>query len=116
MMVLDVNLLIYAVNEDSPLDKKAQTWLRATLSGTESVGLPWIILLASLTLTTRAGVFQKPRPVRAALDLVETWLIKPTRRSLSLAYRAAHSSPAGSVVAPGHRWKSHVRRSSGGIG
>ena len=56
MIVVDVNLLIYAVNEDSPDHHKARSWLEATVSGTETVGLPWIVLLAFLRLTTRPGL------------------------------------------------------------
>jgi predicted nucleic acid-binding protein len=52
MIVVDANLLVYAVNEDSPDHKKAKSWLEAAVSGTETVGLPWIVLLAFLRLTT----------------------------------------------------------------
>jgi toxin-antitoxin system PIN domain toxin len=65
------------VNEDSPLHGKAKSWLESALSGTETVGLPWTVLLAFLRLTTRSGVFTKPLPVRAAIDVVEAWLAEP---------------------------------------
>ena len=77
MIVVDVNLLIYAVNQDSPDHDKAKTWLEAAVSGTETVGLPWIVLLAFLRLTTRPGVFQRPLTVDAAFDLVDAWLGQP---------------------------------------
>jgi predicted nucleic acid-binding protein len=54
MIVVDVNLLIYAVNEDAPFHRKAKSWLETALSGTETVGLAWMVLLAFLRLTTRA--------------------------------------------------------------
>ena len=60
MIIVDVNLLIYAVNQDSPDHQKARSWLEGAVSGTETVGLPWIVLLAFLRLTTRPGLFQKP--------------------------------------------------------
>ncbi len=74
MIVVDVNLLIYVVNEDSPDHKNAKPWLEAAVSGTETVGLPWIVLLAFLRLTTRPGLFQKPLSVDAAFDVVDAWL------------------------------------------
>lgn len=74
MIIVDVNLLIYAVNEDAPDHKKAKSWLEAAVSGTETVGLPWIVLLAFLRLTTRTGLFQQPLTVNAAFDLVDAWL------------------------------------------
>ena len=74
MIVVDVNLLIYAVNQDSPDHDKAKKWLEAAVSGTETVGLPWIVLLAFLRLTTRSGIFQKPLSSDAAFDVVDAWL------------------------------------------
>lgn len=78
MIIVDVNLLIYAVNEDAPLHEKAKPWLEAAVTGTETVGLPWIVLLAFLRLTTRAGLFQKPLSVENAFDLVGAWLEQPS--------------------------------------
>ncbi|HBY58889.1 MAG TPA: VapC toxin family PIN domain ribonuclease [Solibacterales bacterium] len=78
MIVVDVNLLIYAVNQDSPNHKKAKSWLESVVSGTETVGMPWIVLLAFLRLTTRTGLFQKPLTVDAAFDLVDGWLRQPS--------------------------------------
>jgi toxin-antitoxin system PIN domain toxin len=77
MILIDANLLIYAVNEDAPLHRKAKSWLEAALSGTETVGLSWTVLLAFLRLTTRAGVFRRPLAVELALDVVDAWLAQP---------------------------------------
>ena len=78
MIVVDANLLIYAVNEDAPAHQKAKSWLEAAVSGTETVGLPWIVLLAFLRLTTRPGLFQKPMSVDAAFEVVDAWLRQPS--------------------------------------
>ena len=87
MIIIDANILIYAVNEDAPLHLKAKAWLEATLSGKETVGLSWTVLLAFLRLTTRAGVFRRPLKVESALDLIDGWLnqqavttVEPTTR------------------------------------
>ena len=77
MMVVDVNLLIYAVNEDAPLHQPAQSWLEAVVSGTETVGLAWTVILAFLRLTTRPGIFQKPLEAQTAFDVVDAWLQQP---------------------------------------
>ena len=60
MILLDANLLIYAVNADAPLNRKAKSWLEAALSGQETVGFPWSVLLAFLRLTTRPGLVRAP--------------------------------------------------------
>jgi len=77
MKLLDVNLLLYAVNEDAPLHRRARTWLEETLSGTETVGLTWIVLLAFLRLSTRAAVFPKPLRAEDAFARIDSWLDQP---------------------------------------
>ena len=77
MILLDANLLIYAVNADAPLNRKAKSWLESALSGRETVGFAWNVLLAFLRLTTRPGLFRRPLPVDTAFDLVAGWLDQP---------------------------------------
>jgi toxin-antitoxin system PIN domain toxin len=78
MILIDANVLIYAVNSDSPLHRKAKAWLEATLSGPDTVGLSWTVLLAFLRLTTRSGIFEKPLSVKTAFDVVDAWLAQPS--------------------------------------
>ena len=91
MMIVDANVLIYAVNEDAPHHRVARKWLDAALAGTEPVGLSWTVLLAFLRLTTRPGLFPRPLTVEEAAGVVESWLersaavtIEPTTRHLSI--------------------------------
>jgi uncharacterized protein len=74
MILLDANLLIYAVNEDAPSHWRAKQWLESVLSGPETVGFPWSVLLAFLRLTTRPGLFRHPLPVDTAFDVLASWL------------------------------------------
>lgn len=46
MMLVDANLLIYAVNSDLPQHAGARRWLEGQLSSAASIGLPWVVLLA----------------------------------------------------------------------
>ena len=78
MIVIDANLLIYAVNEDAPLNREARTWLEKVVSGSETVGLSWSVLLAFLRLTTRAGLFRHPLSPDGAFDVISTWLTQPS--------------------------------------
>ena len=78
MILLDANLLIYAVNQDAPLNRKAKSWLESVLSGQQTVGFPWTVLLAFLRLTTRSGLFRHPLPVDTAFELVVSWLDRPS--------------------------------------
>jgi uncharacterized protein len=74
MIIIDANVLIYAVNSNSPLHRKAKAWLEDALSGPDTVGLSWTVLLAFLRLTTRSGIFETPLPVETAFDVVDAWL------------------------------------------
>jgi uncharacterized protein len=78
VIILDVNILIYAVNRDAPLHSLANSWLEATLSGAETIGIPWTVLLAFLRLTTRAGLFRNPLPLDVSFDLIDSWLEQPS--------------------------------------
>lgn len=77
MKLVDANLLIYAVNKDAPLHDKARPWIEDALSGGETIGFAWIVLLAFLRLSTRSGVFERPLAPAEALDLIDSWLAQP---------------------------------------
>ena len=77
MILVDANLLIYAVDADSPSHQKARRWLERVLSGTTRVGLPWIVILAFLRVTTRPGLVRNPLSPEKALAYVESWLEQP---------------------------------------
>lgn len=77
MKVIDLNILLYAVNRDAPLHRRAVTWWEGTLSGEESVGLPWVVVLGFLRLSTRSGLLPRPLDLEQALGVVEEWLVQP---------------------------------------
>ena len=64
MIVPDVNLLVYAYNEDSPDHDAALKWWRELLGGTDSVGLPWVVS------TRFVRVITNPRVVTLSLSPV----------------------------------------------
>lgn len=78
MIVPDVNLLIYAVDRGAPLHRQARRWLEERISGSETIGLPWNVLLAFLRITTRQGPLRHPLSLDQAFDLVESWLDQPS--------------------------------------
>ena len=78
MTLSDVNLLIYAVDAESPRHGVARRWLDEQLSGSETVGLAWTVLLAFLRLSTNRAVFAQPLTSAQAFDLVDDWLAQPS--------------------------------------
>ena len=77
MRVVDLNLLLYAINADAPRHAKARAWWEASLNGDEQVGLAWPVVLGFLRLTTRAGMLPRPLTPRQALDAVGGWVTHP---------------------------------------
>jgi toxin-antitoxin system PIN domain toxin len=77
MILIDANLLIYAIDQSSPHHRKASIWLEAILSSTTPVGLAWIAALAFLRITTRAGVMNKPLHADDAITYIDSWLSQP---------------------------------------
>lgn len=73
MIVPDVNLLIYAIDRDSPLQEKASAWLKSALVGTESVGFVWNVLIGFLRITTRAN-FPNALTVEQGFEAINDWL------------------------------------------
>jgi toxin-antitoxin system PIN domain toxin len=73
----DVNLLLYAFDEASPYHQRAGAWLEEVLSGTETLGFAWLVLLAFLRLATRRQLFEPALEPAQAFDIVERWLAQP---------------------------------------
>lgn len=77
MLLVDANVLVYAVDADSSHHVKARAWLEAALSGDRPVGFAWVVTLAFLRITTRAGILRRPLEADAALSYVDSWLSQP---------------------------------------
>jgi uncharacterized protein len=70
--LVDANLVIYAIDSDSPHHVRARAWLEQTLSGTVPVGLAWIVILAFVRLTTRPGIMRRPLALVDAVANVDS--------------------------------------------
>ena len=77
MILIDANLLIYAIDQDAPHHKAARKWAEGVLSGSTTVGLSWGVILAFLRLTTRPGILRRPMSPERALEFVDEWLRLP---------------------------------------
>jgi uncharacterized protein len=100
LILVDANLLIYAVNAAAPQHVVARSWLDARMNSAARVGLPWISLLAFLRLVTNPRVFQRPLSMADAWKQVDgwlgsgpTWVPAPTQRHAEILARL--------VTAPG---------------
>ena len=74
MKIVDLNVLLYAINEDSPLHSRVHSWWVEALNGDETIGLPWVVLNGFLRLTTHPRVFPNPLTVNDATARIDAWL------------------------------------------
>ena len=80
MKVVDINILIYAVNRDAPRHARAKEWWEQALSSEEPVGLTWIVLLGFLRIITSGRIMPNPLLAQDVIGLIEEWLHQPTAR------------------------------------
>lgn len=110
MVVVDANVLLYAVDRASAHHERARSWLDTALAGTEAVGLAWIALLAFIRLGTNASIFAVPLTADEATGQVERWLAapaavvaQPTSRHASLLRGLLRDSgTAGNLTTDAH--------------
>lgn len=80
MIFVDANILLYAENSGSPLNRKALKWWSSALSGEEPVCLCWEVINAFIRIGTNPRVFNNPLSTSEALDRVSSWINQPCAR------------------------------------
>jgi hypothetical protein len=78
MILIDVNVLLYAYNASSEFHERARAWLEKVLRGPEPVRFAWTTIMAFLRITTHQNIFPAPFETREALEIVNRWLGQPT--------------------------------------
>lgn len=73
-MLVDANLLLFAVDETSPFHARARDWLIEALNGTRRVGLPWQSVAAFLRISTHPRASEQPLAPHDAWTLAAEWL------------------------------------------
>ena len=64
MTLVDLNILLYVVNRDAPEHERARVWWEHALNSDEPVGLPWVVVLGFLRLSTNPRVFARVKSLR----------------------------------------------------
>lgn len=80
MILVDANILLYAEDSLSEHHEAARTWWDEQLSGTDPVGLPWVVLTAFIRIGTNARLHQRPLTPAEAVARVDSWLAQPCVR------------------------------------
>lgn len=74
MKIVDLNILLYAVNSQAPEHLRARAWWEGALNDDDIVGLPWVVLLGFLRVSTNPRVFPRPLSPAAAMARIDAWL------------------------------------------
>ncbi len=105
-MLIDANLLLYAVDRTSPHHHAAAVWLETVLNGDRRVAIPWQTIGAFLRISTHPRVTRQPLSGAEAWGFVQSWLdadpswIPPVseRTAAVLASLMSHLTITGNLV------------------
>lgn len=97
MIVVDVNLLLYAVIDGFPEHPRTREWWEITLNSTTEVGLTGPAVFGFLRISTNPRVLRSPLPVEEATAQATDWLaqpnvefLRPGPRHLEIAFKLLH--------------------------
>jgi len=81
VILVDANVLLYSQNRSANEHVACREWLERALSGVETVGFPWVVVLAFLRLSTSLRIYPEPLPMKSATSIVAGWF---DRRSVAV--------------------------------
>ena len=82
MILVDVNILLYAYHGSDELHRKARDWWEQRLSGTEKVWLDWSIISGFVRISTNPRVYKAAPTLSEVVERVATWFQQPNVRLL----------------------------------
>ncbi|MGI9003115.1 MAG: type II toxin-antitoxin system VapC family toxin [Pseudonocardia sp.] len=71
MISCDVNVLIYAHNDDEPRHSDYRSWLERAVNGAEPFGLSSVVASGFLRVATHPRILARPLPIDAALEVID---------------------------------------------
>ncbi len=88
MLLLDVNILVYAFRpEQSERAQLTRAWLDAAMAAGRSLAVTNEILAAMIRITTDARIFDRPAPPRDAVEFGQRLLDAPMCRAVAPSSR-----------------------------
>ena len=70
MTLLDANVLLYAYDQFAAEHERSRDWLARLLSGTETVGLPWVSAWAFIRISTNPRLTEHPLAAAEAITVL----------------------------------------------
>lgn len=94
MVLIDVNVLLYAHREDTAKHGECRAWLEALAGSGEAFGISDLVLSSVLRIATHPRVFSPPTPLDRAIEFCE----------------AIRNLPGCVIISPGARhWQIFLR-------
>lgn len=79
---IDVNILLYASDQSSPLNPKATAFLRQCAEGNEVFCLAWLTVMSYLRMATHPSIFESPLSHDEAVHNIDALLALPHCRAI----------------------------------
>ena len=80
MRIVDLNVLLYAVNSDATQHGRTREWWEHATNDEDVIGLAWVVLLGFLRLSTNPRVFPRPLAPHVAAATLDAWLARDNVR------------------------------------
>ncbi len=106
MILVDVNLLIYAHYVNSQFHDPTRSWFEKVLQGSEPIALGWASILGFLRITTSPRALASPLLLSEAIAVIEDLIqrpqvlvLSPSERHWSILQRMLTEGQAGGNLA-----------------
>ena len=83
MVLLDVNVMLYAHREDAADHEAYRTWLEELIHGPQAYGMADLVLSSYLRTATHSRIFDPPTPLDVALAFAEQIRHPPNRVAIA---------------------------------
>ena len=107
LILLDVNILLYAHDRTSPKHEPGRAWLDDLLASDEWIGLPWTTIWGFIRIVTNKKGCPRPISGVEAMRVIRTWMdtprvvaVEPGPRHLELLARFVESEGATGNLTP----------------
>jgi toxin-antitoxin system PIN domain toxin len=78
--IVDLNILLYALNRDAAHHAAVHRWWEEAINGEEAIGIPWVVISGFLRICTRPGILPNPLDPAGAIEIVDDWFTLETVR------------------------------------